>query len=119
MVTKKKPVPALHKQQVPVKKTAENTTPSKVQSTYPVSKSKTPASTGTLDFAFGKINYIIMLAGLVLMAIGYIVMIGGGSKDPAVFDDAIFNSTRLTVAPILILLGFAVEIYAILKKPRN
>lgn len=118
MATKKKPVPPTHKQQIPASKPQENSSQPKVQ-TYPVSKSKQAHAGSSLDFAFGKINYIIMLGGLLLIAIGFILMIGGGSKDPKVFDEGIFNTTRLTVSPIFILLGFAVEIVAILKKPRD
>lgn len=119
MAIKKKPVPATQKQQVSVNKPVENIIQPKAQPT-PVSyaKSKT-AEPATLDFAFGKLNYILMLGGIVLIALGFILMMGGGSEDPTVFDNAIFNIQRLTVAPILILLGFAVEIVAILKKPRS
>jgi hypothetical protein len=119
MATKKKPIPATQKQQVSMNKPVENINQPKTQPT-PVSYSKNKTSdAGTLDFAFGKLNYILMLGGIVLIALGFILMMGGGSKDPKVFDPAIFNTTRLTVSPILILLGFAVEIVAILKKPRS
>lgn len=69
-------------------------------------------------FVFERKNYIIMLIGLGLMALGYILMIGGGSDDPNVFNPAIFNTQRLTVAPLLIIAGIIVEIYAILYKPK-
>ena len=59
-----------------------------------------------------------MLIGLALMALGYILMIGGGSDDPNVFNPAIFNAQRLTIAPLLIIIGIVVEIYAILYKPK-
>ncbi|MBK7213789.1 MAG: DUF3098 domain-containing protein [Bacteroidales bacterium] len=72
-----------------------------------------------LDFAFGKENYIIMLIGLGLIALGFILMVGGGSSDPKVFNEEIFNFQRITLAPILILAGFVVELYAIMKKPRD
>lgn len=71
------------------------------------------------DFAFGKENYMLVIAGLVLIAIGFFLMSGGGSDDPAVFSEEIFSARRITVAPIVILLGFAVEIYAIMKKPKD
>lgn len=66
---------------------------------------------------FGKSSYLFMLAGLVIIALGMFLMAGGKSPDPNVFDDdQIYSFTRLTLAPVLILLGLGVEIYAILKK---
>ncbi len=118
MANKKKPVPALKSQQTLQKKEAAEVTPPKVQSVSAPVRQKAQ-ETHTADFAFGKINYILMISGIVLMAVGFILMIGGGSKDPNVFNPAIFDAQRLTVAPILILLGFAVEIVAILKKPKD
>jgi len=70
-------------------------------------------------FAFGKENYILMLTGVVLIILGFILMTGGGSKDPNVFNDEMFNFRRLTLAPIMILIGFAVEIVAIMKRPKD
>lgn len=58
-----------------------------------------------------------MIIGLVLIAIGYILMAGGGSDDPNVFNDAIFNTRRLVFAPIMVLAGFIVELYAIMTRP--
>ena len=71
------------------------------------------------DFAFERINYIIMLIGLGLIAIGYILLVGGGSKDPDVFNYDLFNFRRLVLSPIFIVAGFVVEIYAILKKTKK
>lgn len=68
------------------------------------------------EFVFGKINYILMAAGLVVLFIGYVLLCGGGSDDPNVFNPAMFDSQRLVVAPILILAGFIVEIVAIMYK---
>ena len=62
---------------------------------------------------FAKINYILVLAGVLLIALGMILMIGGGSTDPDVFNEKMFSFQRITLAPILILLGFVVEIVAI------
>ena len=70
-------------------------------------------------FAFGKINYILMLTGVGLIILGFILMTGGGSKDPNVFNEEMFNFRRLTLAPILVLLGFGVEIVAIMKRPKD
>jgi len=72
-----------------------------------------------MNFTFGKRNYQLLISGLVLIAIGFILMSGGGSDDPNVFSDAIFNTQRLTIAPILILAGLVVEIFAILHKPKE
>ncbi len=65
---------------------------------------------------FGKINYILLLAGLACLVLGYILMIGGGSKVPEEFSYAIFDFQRLTLAPILLILGFVIEVFAILYK---
>ncbi len=67
-------------------------------------------------FVFGKTNYKYLLIGLGLILLGFILMIGGGSESPDEFNEGIFNFQRLTLAPILILAGFAVEIYAIMKR---
>ena len=53
------------------------------------------------------------------MALGFLLMIGGKSENPQVFNEAIFNFQRLTLAPILILAGYIIEIYAIMKKPKG
>lgn len=71
------------------------------------------------EFAFSKENYILMAVGVLLIIIGFILMTGGGSKDPNVFNEEMFDFRRLTLAPILILAGFAVELVAIMKKPKN
>ncbi|MGC8864114.1 MAG: DUF3098 domain-containing protein [Bacteroidales bacterium] len=68
-------------------------------------------------FVFEKENYLLMLAGIVLLVIGYVLMIGGGSNDPNVFSYELFSFQRITLAPILILLGFVVEIFAIMWNP--
>lgn len=60
-----------------------------------------------------------MLVGLVMMIAGFILMIGGGSKDPDVFNEAMFSTMRLTVAPIVILLGIAVVMVGIFRRPKN
>lgn len=67
---------------------------------------------------FTKMNYILVLAGILLIALGMILMIGGGSSDPDVFNAKMFNFQRLTLSPILILLGFVVEIVAIFWKKK-
>jgi hypothetical protein len=68
---------------------------------------------------FGKQNYIIVLIGIALIALGFVLMIGGGSNDPDVFNEKMFNFQRLTLAPILVLAGFVVEIVAIFWKGKK
>ncbi|ATA67429.1 DUF3098 domain-containing protein [Capnocytophaga cynodegmi] len=68
---------------------------------------------------FGRKNYIFMLIGLAIIALGFILMSGGGSDDPNVFDASIFSFRRIHLAPTLVLLGFAVEVYAILLNPNK
>lgn len=69
---------------------------------------------------FGKENFIWMLIGLVIMAIGFFIMAGGKSADPTKFnDDEIYSFTRITLAPFLIIAGFVIEIFAIMKKPKE
>ena len=70
-------------------------------------------------FAFGKENYHLLLIGLALIVLGFLLMIGGGSDDPKVFSQDIFNFRRLTLAPLLILAGYVVELFAIMKKPKD
>ncbi len=65
---------------------------------------------------FDRSKYSFMIAGLGLAALGFVLMIGGGSKDPNHFSDSIFSFRRITLAPILVLAGFALQVYAILKK---
>jgi hypothetical protein len=67
-----------------------------------------------MDFAFKKKNYILLIIGLVFIASGLILMIGGGSDDPTEFSDEIFNFQRLTLAPILLATGFILEIFAVM-----
>ncbi|HEY8688681.1 MAG TPA: DUF3098 domain-containing protein [Chitinophagaceae bacterium] len=68
---------------------------------------------------FGKDNYKWMLIGLVVMAIGFFLMAGGKSSDPNVFQDKdVYSTTRITIAPILIIAGLIIEIFAIMKKPK-
>lgn len=69
---------------------------------------------------FGRENYIWMLIGLVVMALGLLLMSGGKSSNPAEFDpNSVYSTTRITIAPILILAGLVIEIYAIFKKGKN
>ena len=71
-----------------------------------------------VEFAFGKLNYRLLLIGLGFLLLGYLLMIGGGSDDPNVFSPALFDFQRLTLAPLLLLTGFIIEIFAIMKRPK-
>lgn len=71
------------------------------------------------EFVFGKENYRLLFIGLGFIALGFILMIGGGSDDPNVFNPAIFNFQHITLAPILVLTGYVIEIFAIMKKPKE
>jgi len=69
---------------------------------------------------FDKQNYMLMLAGLIVLAAGFFLMAGGKSADPKVFKyEEVYSSTRITVAPILIVAGFVIEIFAIMKKSKS
>jgi hypothetical protein len=81
-----------------------------------VEQSKQPAQDEG-KFALGKQNYKLLLIGFAIIVFGFLLMIGGGSKDPNVFNNEIFSFRRITLAPIVVLFGFVFEIYAIMKKP--
>ena len=69
---------------------------------------------------FSKENYIWMAAGLAVLALGFILMAGGKSSDPTVFNaKEVYSPMRITVAPLLIIIGFCIEIYAIMRKPKQ
>ncbi|MGJ8745246.1 DUF3098 domain-containing protein [Polaribacter sp.] len=71
------------------------------------------------ELLFGKKNYVIMLIGLIFIAIGFIFMSGGGSENPAVFNEEIYNWQRIRLAPTLVIIGLGIEIYAILANPNK
>ena len=69
------------------------------------------------QFAFGRRNYKFMFIGIAIIALGFLLMSGGGSDDPNVFNEEIYNFRRIRLAPALVIIGFAIEVYAILTKP--
>lgn len=77
----------------------------------------TPQNEGR--FALARENYKLLLIGFGIIVLGFILMAGGGSKDPNVFSHEIFSFRRITLAPIVVLFGFAFEIYAIMKRPKK
>ena len=82
-----------------------------------VKKPATPRSTP--EGLFGRENYIWIIAGLVAIGIGLILMAGGKSDDPNVFNAGeVYSFRRITLAPLLILIGLGLEVYAIFRKPK-
>ncbi|MBI9068954.1 MAG: DUF3098 domain-containing protein [Salinivirgaceae bacterium] len=71
-----------------------------------------------VGFALEKNNYILMVIGLGAIILGFILMAGGKSTDPNVFNESMFSFRRITLAPMLVFGGFVFEIYAIMKKPK-
>ncbi|MDP4184906.1 MAG: DUF3098 domain-containing protein [Bacteroidota bacterium] len=70
-------------------------------------------------FALGKENYKLLAIGFVIIVLGYILMSGGGSSDPKVFDESIFSFRRITLAPLVVLAGFVFSIYGVIKRPKE
>lgn len=73
----------------------------------------------TAQLPLGTENYKLILIGLAIIILGFILMIGGGSDDPNVFNEEIFSFRRITLAPMIVLFGFLFQIYAIMKKPKD
>ena len=71
------------------------------------------------DFPLQKENYILLVIGFAIILIGFLLMIGGKAENPNEFNPEIFNFRRITLAPIVVLFGFAFEIWAIMKKPKE
>jgi hypothetical protein len=71
------------------------------------------------EFLFEKVNYKILLIGIAVIALGFLLMSGGGSNDPNVFSEEIFNFRRIRLAPTTVLIGFGITIYAILKNTKK
>ncbi len=71
------------------------------------------------EFLFGANNYKILIIGLVVIAIGFILMSGGANENPNVFNEEVFNFRRIRLAPTVVLIGFGITIYSILKKSKS
>jgi cytochrome bd-type quinol oxidase subunit 2 len=81
-----------------------------------IKKTTSPATSTQL---FDKGNYMWMLIGLGVIVLGFFLMAGGKSSDPKVFNkDEVYSATRITIAPLLIIAGFIIEIFAIMKKSK-
>jgi hypothetical protein len=87
----------------------------KPEASQPKSSPVTPQA----EFLFGKINYQLLLVGLAVICIGFLLMSGGGSDDPTVFNEAIFNFRRIRLAPTVVLIGFGLTVFAVLKNPKK
>lgn len=84
-------------------------------------KPATPAAkSDTKQLLFGKQNYLLMIIGIVVIAFGFVLMTGGGSEDPKIFNkEEIYSFRRTTLSTIVILLGFVIEIFAIMRRPKG
>ncbi len=71
------------------------------------------------EFIFQQKNYMFMFIGIAFITLGFLLMSGGGSDDPNVFSEDIFNFRRIRLAPTLVLIGLAIEVYAILLNPHK
>lgn len=97
---------------------AKQTVPTKAKQVTITASAK--QSLPTTPFIFDRTNYLIMGAGVLVILIGFALMSGGGTSDPNIFPkDDLYSFRRITLAPIVVMLGFAIEIFAILKRPKE
>ncbi|HMQ48782.1 MAG TPA: DUF3098 domain-containing protein [Saprospiraceae bacterium] len=108
----------MSKNQPSKKKVVVTTTPSATSSAAATTSKRKPVENNpTQALEFGKQNYILMLAGAGLIALGLLLMSGGAMPSPDVWDNSIIYSTRRTfIAPLVMIIGLVVEIYAIFKR---
>jgi hypothetical protein len=88
----------------------------------PQAKAKTVTAppVSNLPFLFSKENYIIMAAGIAVIILGFVLMTGVANDNPAVFPkEEIYSFRRITLAPVVVIIGFLIEVYAILKRPKT
>ena len=82
-----------------------------------MSEKKTKSGDG---FMFEKANYVLMIVGMLVMVVGYLLMIGGKSPDPNVFNaDELYSFRRISLSPIVIMIGLGIEVFAIFYKGKN
>ncbi|MEC8610426.1 MAG: DUF3098 domain-containing protein [Bacteroidota bacterium] len=72
-----------------------------------------------MEFNFGKRNYLLMVIAVITITIGYLLMSGGKSNDPNVFSDSIFSFRRITLSTIFLIVGFVIQVFAILHRPKD
>ena len=83
-------------------------------------KPKPTATVSNLPFLFSKDNYIIMIAGVAVVILGFVLMTGPANDNPNFFNgNEIYSFRRITLAPIVVMIGFLIEVYAILKRPKT
>ena len=70
------------------------------------------------NFAFDKVNFILLAAGMLVVILGFVLMAGGGSTDEA-YDPEIFSAMHIKVAPVMCFIGFVSMVYAIVRKPKD
>lgn len=70
-------------------------------------------------FLFTKRHYLFALAGVIVIAIGYLLMIGGGAEDPTAFSEDVFSFRRITLSPIVITIGFIILLYTIMMRDKT
>ena len=71
------------------------------------------------EFLFNKFNYKFLVIGILFIVVGFLLMLGGGSDDPNIFSKEVYSFQRIRIAPVLILIGFGIQVYAILKGPKK
>lgn len=71
------------------------------------------------EFLFSASNYKILIVGLVVIALGFILMSGGANENPNVFNEDVYSFRRIRLAPTVVLIGFGITIYSILKKSKS
>ena len=71
------------------------------------------------EFLFNKFNYKFLVIGILFIVVGFLLMLGGGSDDPNIFSEEVYSFQRIRIAPVLILIGFGIQVYAILKGPKK
>jgi len=84
-----------------------------------ISAAKSTIAKESIDsaaFAFGKENYVLLIISAVVLIIGYMLMAGGKTSDPTIFNEEIFSFRRITLAPIVVIAGYIIGVYAIVKK---
>ncbi|RYY47965.1 MAG: DUF3098 domain-containing protein [Chitinophagaceae bacterium] len=92
----------------------------KIQTTSATTSARDQKAAAPNTELFGKENYMWMLIGAAVLILGFFLMAGGKSEDPTKFNkEEIYSTTRITIAPILIIAGFVIEIFAIMKKPKS
>jgi len=89
------------------------------KSKFSIGRKNTAKTSGDVEFAIGRENFKFIAIGVVILIIGFLLMIGGKSNDPNVFNPEIFSFRRITLAPIIVVGGFLFIIWAIMRKPQE